>query len=109
MTDAEHRTNLDDFRSLVGHEAATSMRQKCGTDLATEAGRRRFEPKKEAHMTKTNALLATIAAGLSLTLGSLSGNVAAFIVSQDDVQAPRGQDTERPRGGDDERPRGDAR
>lgn len=49
-------------------------------------------------MTKTNALLATIALGFALTLGSPGGNVTAFAVSQDDVQAPRGQDTERPRG-----------
>jgi hypothetical protein len=60
-------------------------------------------------MTKTNALLSTIAVGFALTLGSLGGNVTAFAVSQDDVQAPRGQDTERPRDGDDERPRGEAR
>ena len=60
-------------------------------------------------MIKINALLATIAAGFALTLSSLSGNVTAFVVSQDDVQAPRDQDTERPRGGDGERPRGEAR
>ena len=61
-------------------------------------------------MTKTNALLADHSPSASpCTLGSLGGNVTAFAVSQDDVQAPRDQDTERPRGGDDERPRGEAR